>query len=215
LARVHLPRWPPTSRATDLSAASAVPARHAGVHSVIPVLRALDRRGKKSYHALAQVPRARRHESIDLVAERALQITAPQPVVTLQVTHQPLYSRPATTTLALLVSLITAITLQWRRGQNNRRLPDRFNTAIASVTHRCVDGLIPHRIVRRYTPAIPADDNQDVSANSTQPNPTTPMSWMQRLRGVFQIDLSHCPRCGGTVRVVASITEPALTNPTP
>ena len=73
----------------------------------------------------------------------------------------------------------------------------------------------PHLIVRRYTPAIPADDNHDVSANSTQPNPTTPMSWMQRLRRVFQIDLSHCPRCGGTVRVVASITEPALINPTP
>jgi hypothetical protein len=30
---------------------------------------------------------------------------------------------------------------------------------------------------------------------------------MQRLRRVFEIDLNHCTRCGGTVRVIAA---PAL-----
>ena len=34
------------------------------------------------------------------------------------------------------------------------------------------------------------------------------MSWMQRLRRVFDIDLRHCPRCGATLRVLAVITDP-------
>ena len=33
---------------------------------------------------------------------------------------------------------------------------------------------------------------------------------MQRLRRVFDIALSICPRCGGSVNVLAVITEPAL-----
>ena len=38
-----------------------------------------------------------------------------------------------------------------------------------------------------------------------------PLSWMQRLRRVFEIDLRCCPRCGGgPVRVIAAITQPAL-----
>jgi hypothetical protein len=36
------------------------------------------------------------------------------------------------------------------------------------------------------------------------------MSWMQRLRRVFTIDISTCARCGGKVRVIAAITQPAL-----
>jgi hypothetical protein len=40
--------------------------------------------------------------------------------------------------------------------------------------------------------------------------PTAAMSWMQRLRRVFAMDLRHCPRCGGTMRVIAAITQPAL-----
>ncbi len=43
-----------------------------------------------------------------------------------------------------------------------------------------------------------------------EPRLTAPMSWMQRLRRVFAIDLSRCPRCGATVRVIAAITDPAL-----
>lgn len=39
--------------------------------------------------------------------------------------------------------------------------------------------------------------------------PTTAMCWMQRLRRVFAIDISTCPRCGGKVRVIAAITQPA------
>ena len=36
------------------------------------------------------------------------------------------------------------------------------------------------------------------------------MSWAQRLKRVFAIDISTCPACGGTVRVIACVEEPAL-----
>ncbi|NKC14374.1 MAG: hypothetical protein GKR94_19995 [Gammaproteobacteria bacterium] len=42
------------------------------------------------------------------------------------------------------------------------------------------------------------------------PPPGALMTRMQRLRGVFDIDLSICSRCGGSVNVLALITEPAV-----
>ena len=35
------------------------------------------------------------------------------------------------------------------------------------------------------------------------------MTWAQRLKRVFNIDVSTCGHCGGTVRIVASIEEPS------
>jgi len=40
--------------------------------------------------------------------------------------------------------------------------------------------------------------------------PVAPMSWAQRLRRVFAIDIETCPDCGGRLRVIACIEEPAL-----
>ena len=34
------------------------------------------------------------------------------------------------------------------------------------------------------------------------------MSWMQRLKRVFHIDIEHCGVCGGTLRVIACIETP-------
>ena len=50
----------------------------------------------------------------------------------------------------------------------------------------------------------------DRHSGSDFPQPSAPMSWMQRLRRVFAIDISTCARCGGKVRVIAAITQPAL-----
>ncbi len=36
------------------------------------------------------------------------------------------------------------------------------------------------------------------------------MSWMQRLKRVFAIDVETCPDCGGTLRVIACIEDPPL-----
>jgi hypothetical protein len=40
--------------------------------------------------------------------------------------------------------------------------------------------------------------------------PTAPMSWMQRLKRVFAIDIETCPDCGGKLRVIACIEDPPL-----
>ena len=36
------------------------------------------------------------------------------------------------------------------------------------------------------------------------------MNWMQRLKRVFGIDIETCERCGGKVKVIASIENPAV-----
>jgi hypothetical protein len=44
--------------------------------------------------------------------------------------------------------------------------------------------------------------------------PATPrhvaMSWAQRLKRVFGIDIEACKRCGGKLKVIASIEEPEV-----
>ena len=36
------------------------------------------------------------------------------------------------------------------------------------------------------------------------------MSWMQRLKRVFAVDIETCPECGGKLRVIACIEDPPL-----
>ncbi len=36
------------------------------------------------------------------------------------------------------------------------------------------------------------------------------MSWAQRLKRVFGIDLETCPACGGPVRIIACIEDPLV-----
>ena len=49
------------------------------------------------------------------------------------------------------------------------------------------------------------------SAHSTpgdSPPPTAPLSWMQRLKRVFRIDIECCAKCGGRLRIIACIESP-------
>jgi hypothetical protein len=39
-------------------------------------------------------------------------------------------------------------------------------------------------------------------------DPLAPLSWAERLKRVFQIDIERCPKCGGKLRVIAAITQP-------
>ena len=36
------------------------------------------------------------------------------------------------------------------------------------------------------------------------------MSWAPRLKRVFQLDISHCEHCGGTVKIITGIEEPLV-----
>ena len=53
----------------------------------------------------------------------------------------------------------------------------------------------------------PPEPNHQLSAARQR----APMSWMQRLRRVFDIYISQCRRCGAALRVLAVITEPRVT----
>ena len=36
------------------------------------------------------------------------------------------------------------------------------------------------------------------------------MGWARLLKRVFDIDLEHCAQCGGDVKIIAAIEEPAV-----
>lgn len=49
--------------------------------------------------------------------------------------------------------------------------------------------------------------------NAPPPNPDRPLRlpWTDLLRRVYELDLRSCPRCGASTRVVAYLTDPAVT----
>ena len=36
------------------------------------------------------------------------------------------------------------------------------------------------------------------------------MTWAQRLKRVFRLDIARCERCGGKLRIIASIEDPQV-----
>ena len=36
------------------------------------------------------------------------------------------------------------------------------------------------------------------------------MSWAQLLKRVFDIDLEHCPNCGGPLTIIAALLDPTV-----
>ncbi len=55
----------------------------------------------------------------------------------------------------------------------------------------------------------PAEPVNQAPTTHTDPR-TAPLTWAQRLKRVFEIDITLCPLCGGQLRVIADITEPEL-----
>jgi len=66
----------------------------------------------------------------------------------------------------------------------------------------------------RVTPAKRGRGGQpDTSEDPGEPTPAerrASMSWAQRLKRVFGIDIELCPACGGAVRIIACIEDPAV-----
>jgi len=48
------------------------------------------------------------------------------------------------------------------------------------------------------------------SHNDCNDPPTAPLTRAERLKRVFEIDISLCPLCGGQLRVIADVTDPDL-----
>ncbi len=68
-----------------------------------------------------------------------------------------------------------------------------------------VSGSPSAEIVPR-TRAAAATEPGEVSVSDRQ----RAMSWAQRLKRVFAIDIETCRQCGGRLRVIASIEQPAI-----
>jgi hypothetical protein len=62
-----------------------------------------------------------------------------------------------------------------------------------------------HLVVPAPTPA-PVREGAEPGATPTRAR----MTWAQRLRRVFDIDISRCARCGAPLRVLAAITDPRV-----
>ena len=59
-----------------------------------------------------------------------------------------------------------------------------------------------HKKQKKPTTTVPAEATVD------RDSPTAPLTWAERLKRVFGIDVSVCPLCGGTLRVIADVTDP-------
>ena len=64
------------------------------------------------------------------------------------------------------------------------------------------------------TPAKRGKGNKDKLADGppTSPERRASMTWAQRLKRVFNIDIETCQACGGAVRIVACIEDPVVIN---
>ena len=52
--------------------------------------------------------------------------------------------------------------------------------------------------------------HKSVEEATSQDELIAPLSWAQRLKRVFNIDITLCPICGATMRVIADITDPDI-----
>lgn len=66
----------------------------------------------------------------------------------------------------------------------------------------------------RVTPAKRGERNKASTADAKDgPTPTerrAAMTWAQRLKRVFNIDIETCKTCGGQVKIIACIEDPAV-----
>ena len=56
----------------------------------------------------------------------------------------------------------------------------------------------------------PDTSNQPVRPDHQKPSDPPRLTWAQRLKRVFEFDVTVCPLCGGTLRVIEDITDPII-----
>ena len=69
--------------------------------------------------------------------------------------------------------------------------------------------LAPHAGLRAAIVPGPPHKPGDDAAHHAHEVPAR-MGWARLLERVFDIDLEHCPRCGGDFKIIAAIEEPAV-----
>jgi len=71
--------------------------------------------------------------------------------------------------------------------------------------------LAPNAKLRpQIIPSAPPNATDDASGHAETPQCSAPvrLSWARLLKRVFDIDLEHCPHCGGTLTIIAAILDP-------
>ena len=70
--------------------------------------------------------------------------------------------------------------------------------------------LAPHAKLRaQIVPSEPLNAYETCDRQAQSPPPAR-MSWVCLLKRVFDIDVEHCPNCGGRLKIIAAIVESAL-----
>ncbi len=71
--------------------------------------------------------------------------------------------------------------------------------------------LAPHAKLRAAIVPTPADNSAEHAADDIHAHPSPArLSWARLLKRVFDIDLEHCPQCGGALKIIAAIVEPPV-----
>ncbi|MGH8534086.1 MAG: IS91 family transposase, partial [Gammaproteobacteria bacterium] len=73
--------------------------------------------------------------------------------------------------------------------------------------------LAPNAKLRpQIIPSAPVNTTDDPSGHAETPQSSAPvrLSWARLLKRVFNIDIEHCPNCGGALTIIAAILDPAV-----
>ena len=105
----------------------------------------------------------------------------------------------------------------WRDGTTHIRMsPLEFMQRLAGLVPRPRLHLIrfhgvlaPNARLRAAIVPGPAQ-NTSVPADEHAHDAPACMGWARLLKRVFDLDLEHCPQCGGEFKIIAAIEEPAV-----
>lgn len=72
--------------------------------------------------------------------------------------------------------------------------------------------LAPHATLRAAIIPSPAHHATEHAADHAHAHCSAParMSWARLLKRVFDIDIEHCPHCGGRLKIIAAIEDPPV-----
>jgi hypothetical protein len=71
--------------------------------------------------------------------------------------------------------------------------------------------LAPNAKLRSQIVPAPAERGTEPPTDHAQGQGETPrMSWARLLKRVFDIDVEHCPNCGGALKIIAAIEDPPV-----
>ena len=69
--------------------------------------------------------------------------------------------------------------------------------------------LAPNAKLRREIVPSPPEQATAPACDHAQGAPTR-LSWARLLKRVFDIDIEHCPNCGGSLKIIAAIEDPPV-----